>query len=1502
MYSGGRGRSMGRPQPQTLGQRPTGYIGYGRLQEWVRVIDRPSELLVWMMSNVPELNTFLNGSVIRPDWMRLFLICLEAVLQVQTGSEKKRRVDTIVKYIQETARIIPSVVMSCHDVLIFIINNYKNLDCDVQLLNNTVKCFNSAENVKLKKEKSRLRKWRDSDDPPDDIRDLSIFPTMKDMEKDFQPFLRANKVRSAYRDKEHYFDVMFRLMREDFIQPLREGINRYRLQGSADLGDDMIFYENVQIVGVEIFNGIEHILLLDMNRLKTIRWNSDQRLIFGSLVCLSKDNFKTIIYATVSQMDRDELKRGVLRVRFQNCLEDVYQFSTEDSLTMTENPSFFEAYRHVLEGLQEMMETSLPMENYLVHCDNQIELPSYVNNSTTYDLSCIVRDSGLRQSLLRQQNMYRVLQETTWSTMDRLCLNTQQRKAVQNALTKELSLLQGPPGTGKTYVGLKIMQILFANCHVVVRGVRNDKFGPILVVCYTNHALDQFLEEMLKFCPRGIVRVGGKMDCVALKKFNLSELRRESRDSLSMRNCIRDCHRVMDAIGAEIMDLVFKMQKSQLVIQEENVLRHFMTAAHQTQMLGMSTTKGLSTWLNASSIDLEQQIKNAAEAHLVKLFLVEVNPLPDTNLNFRSKISTLTKRKVYHYWCTKYKQTFGPPPQLKMLSEDVLKYLISSQVLDSLNRMNLSIRQWLLGTSTKDFLDAIEEIQTEKVKTDLKMFDDADEYARIRDQRVFGDEQDDDHETSATESRHRKREMTILQRAKVLGVDVTVDAAEDGTDPAKEWQKVQKKLSFGQVVKKLKATKPMSEREEKQVNNVWLLDINDRYRLYKLWIDRYLKSLNGKIKSLVEEYDEVLARKMEVRKMQDVDILEQAQVIGMTTTGAAKHRKLLQAVKPRIVVVEEAAEVLEAHIVTALSEHCQHLILIGDHKQLRPKTEVYQLAKQFGLEISLFERLVNNDVSCVQLTEQHRMRPEISKYMLHIYPKLINSASVNNRENVKGMVKNIFFIKHNRSEGTVKHSKSKLNEYEANYLLRLAEYLIYQGYTPEEITILATYGGQVSLIKETMVNNFPGNSLQNIRVSTVDNFQGEQNKIILLSLVRSNTQESVGFLSTDNRVCVALSRAQYGMYVIGNIDLLARHSELWAKVKRTAEGCGETGEILQLRCHRHRRMTEIKDVKDFSTAKTGGCGEACGANLLCGHVCPYLCHVLSHTKVPCTQPCLKKCSRNHPCRYKCDQTCPKCVVVFEHQLSCGHVASIPCHDEATFSIDKHTCMEPCRLKCQRGHPCLARCREKCPPCPETLQCGHKCDVTPRRFSTGLAPSCTQPCRKVCKRGHKCPAKCHEICPSVCQNKLPCGHECDLEFKTENIGKVAKVVCSKPCLKKCRNNHRCPGSCSDVCPPCTKLVEYHYPCNHILKLPCNENEVSEIGRCQKVCERTCARGHKCGQSHHLSCPPCQQRMKHLGLCEHWIRFQCHQNKLEVECSECKLMDDLVRKYSGLNVTK
>lgn len=98
---------------------------------------------------------------------------------------------------------------------------------------------------------------------------------------------------------------------------------------------------------------------------------------------------------------------------------------------------------------------------------------------------------------------------------------------------------------------------------------------------------------------------------------------------------------------------------------------------------------------------------------------------------------------------------------------------------------------------------------------------------------------------------------------------------------------------------------------------------------------------------------------------------------------------------------------------------------------------------------------------------------------------------------------------------------SKSNLHEAKFMAALCKHFILQGYDPDKITVLTMYMGQMFLLKKEIFK-----TCQGVRITCVDNFQGEENDIILLSLVRSNEQGKIGFLSIDNRICVSLSRAK----------------------------------------------------------------------------------------------------------------------------------------------------------------------------------------------------------------------------------------------------------------------------------------------------------------------------------------------------------------------------------------
>ena len=95
-------------------------------------------------------------------------------------------------------------------------------------------------------------------------------------------------------------------------------------------------------------------------------------------------------------------------------------------------------------------------------------------------------------------------------------------------------------------------------------------------------------------------------------------------------------------------------------------------------------------------------------------------------------------------------------------------------------------------------------------------------------------------------------------------------------------------------------------------------------------------------------------------------------------------------IKPSVVIVEEAAEILEGQLVAVIPPSVQHLIMIGDHKQLKPMVHYHRLKKHHHLDLSMFERLWNCRLPCKQLGFQCRMRDEFVDLLreLKIYDNL----------------------------------------------------------------------------------------------------------------------------------------------------------------------------------------------------------------------------------------------------------------------------------------------------------------------------------------------------------------------------------------------------------------------------------------------------------------------------------------------------------------------------------
>ncbi|XP_004698372.1 NFX1-type zinc finger-containing protein 1 [Echinops telfairi] len=1190
----------------------------------------------------------------------------------------------------------------------------------------------------------------EAEDQVESYRTMPIYPTYNEVHMDERPFLRPNIISGKYDSTAIYLDTHFRLLREDFVRPLREGILEL-LQSFEDQGlrkrkfDDIRIYFDTRIITPMCSSsGIVYKVKFDTKPLKFVRWQNSKRLLYGSLVCMSKDNFETFLFATVSNREQEDLCQGIVQLSFNEQSQQLLaEVKPSDSFLMVETTAYFEAYRHVLEGLQEVQEEDVPFQRNIIECDSHVKEPRYLLMGGKYDFTPLIENPSATGKPLGNTEGLRhpkvnVLDPSQWPSKEMLKLDTSQMEALQFALTRELAIIQGPPGTGKTYVGLKIVQALLTN--EPVWQLNFQKF-PILVVCYTNHALDQFLEGIYKCQKTSIVRVGGRSNSEILKQFTLRELRnkREFRRNLPMH--------LRRAYMSDAEWVCFQGRKQSMMLEWLGL------------GVGCFTQSERGPENAAQAEGEEDEEEGEEEASLIKI------------------------------------------------------------------------------AEEADLIQADRVIEEEEV---------------VRPRRQKKEENGADQVLAK-----------MLLAMRLDGHGQGISGQDQGTG---EWkvQRSQKKKMKKRVKNELLKLNTMTEAEASEIQDIWQLDLNSRWQLYRLWLQMYQADTRRKILNFERQYRTSAERMAELRLREDLHILKDAQVVGMTTTGAAKYRQILQKVEPRIVIVEEAAEVLEAHTIATLSKACQHLILIGDHQQLRPSANVYDLAKNFNLEVSLFERLVKVNIPFVRLNYQHRMRPEIARLLTpHIYQDLENHPSVLKYEEIKGVSSNIFFIEHNFPEQKIQEGKSHQNQHEAHFVVELCKYFLCQEYLPSQITILTTYTGQLFCLRKLM----PAKTFAGVKVHVVDKYQGEENDIILLSLVRSNQEGKVGFLQISNRICVALSRAKKGMYCIGNMQMLAK-VPLWSKIIHTLRENHQIGPELRLCCQNHPNThTMVSKASDFQKVPEGGCNLPCEFRLSCGHVCTRACHPYdaSHKEFQCMKPCQKViCGDGHRCPLVCFQPCRPCEVKVPKTIpQCGHEQMVPCSvPESDFC-----CQEPCPKFLACGHRCSHPCGEKCVQwCSEMvtteLKCGHRQQVECGQVDDikfGLPVSCVTKCSTLLDCGHPCPGSCHscfegrfhERCQQPCKRLLICSHKCQEPCTGE----------CPPCQRTCQNrcvHSQCKKKCGELCSPCVEPCVWHcqhYQCTKLCSEPCDRPP------CYVPCTKLLDCGHPCiglcGEPCPKKCRVCHQ---------------------------------------------
>ena len=1275
-------------------------------------------------------------------------------------------------------------------------------------------------------------------------------------------------VSGAYESPHAYLDTYFRLMRLEGFGKLRNGIRslladkvcaprlvpvcvpvRAHLHlhrrevnehpepslGSAQLDHrDMQCYINVEVIGVRFGSwsspGMTMALTFEVRGRK-----KEQEIMFGNLLCLTADGtFRDPIWATAANYVAGEKgKRGptvFVRLLSENNRTDdlgVLLSLLGRRSVMVESPTcvcacacacsyarawvppchcftcihtisgclsgdrYYNAFGPVLHALKLHDPTRLPFEDELVFAKRgnkpaYIFLDSTVNASHVFShaLSAGCEEDELEDESLAFAGDLQQVEVNDFIRMLRVVppgLETSyvqsQRMAIAAALQQRVAIIQGPPGTGKSTVGHTLIALL--------QSLDSRPEGPILLLSYKNHALDDVLEAC---ATKGIVdlnkivRVGSRSKSETLSKRNLSFLMRD-KASLFRLDSSREVSACEDKVN-ELVPLLMRLGKwreSASWLTETAALAAFIECApieHVQQFIQR---------LGRSMLSLLMEMCDKVERCLAALQGAAGKAAEDTSAQ-ETSVHAEPIRESLRYLVNCYLEHRGSRTDELLYTEWNPDLLLLS---DQQQKRSLSLAHCVVQLFFKWMPPAASVHGLQRRELTLMLPDSITTVSQSGPQLPTDDDDDaaDAQDAARVESRRR--------------------LAGDEMD-AKDWFERGFVAFDGKpkVLRLSELSQPLSSIEICLMHehaDIWhgTSDSEDRALLLHSYMQERVANLDRQFLHASERYQRACRDLVEMKEKRKADILAGADLVGMTSTGAALNLLALTSLRPPIVIVEEAAELLESQLLAVVLESVQHLIMIGDHKQLRPNVENYELVKHKSLDVSLFERLANNGLLSGTLDTQSRMREEFVPLLKDVYPTLRSHERVRSNQVPSCLQNSMFFWSHTLPEQSERSCK---NEGEAQMIHTLTNWLTSEGVLPSQVTIIASYSAQVKLIRDEVRH------IEGVHVCTIDEFQGDENDVIIVSLVRSTRPPgdprppSMGYLNVQNRLVVASSRARCAMIFVGNAEhlrkctkrqLKGRHATgtmaRWDEVLYHMESRSLAGDNLPLRCPRHPNgppillcsgskpslsplhsaAYTISELRGHSSRHMRLCTAPCKAQMACGlHTCKIgWCHPQAeeeHAAHLCTEMVsFKHTGCGHDATRQCcsPEAEQKCRIVINFTLGCGHRG----HSACCVPKEMFQCKEMIKfrfLSC--GHESTRECSQK----EKTLKCARPC-------------ARTLPC------GHPCPLLCYQECAKA--NCGACAEKTKVEEEEKQKQLDASLKAARKAAKEEARQHREKGS-------------------------------------------------------------------------------------------------------------
>jgi predicted DNA helicase len=323
---------------------------------------------------------------------------------------------------------------------------------------------------------------------------------------------------------------------------------------------------------------------------------------------------------------------------------------------------------------------------------------------------------------------------------------------------------------------------------------------------------------------------------------------------------------------------------------------------------------------------------------------------------------------------------------------------------------------------------------------------------------------------------------------------------------------------------------------------------------------------------LEERIDELFAKHDRLREEAIDEILDHADVV--CTTNSTAGSDLLADRTFDLLVLDEATQATEPSAWIPIT-HARKVVMAGDHRQL-PPTVLNREAAREGLRASLFERVAGDHGEPVRdlLEVQYRMHEDIMTFSGERFydGRLAADATVRDHTledlgvDVAGLDEEIAHVldpEHpvtfvdtadvEAAERSPPGSPSKENPREAEIVARLARGLLAAGLDPAQVALITPYDAQKDRLNGLL-------DVAGLEIDTVDGFQGREKEAVVISLVRSNPSQELGFLTDLRRLNVALTRAKRKLVVVGDTATIADEEAYTAFV----DHADEVGRLVEL--------------------------------------------------------------------------------------------------------------------------------------------------------------------------------------------------------------------------------------------------------------------------------------------------------------------------------------------------